>query len=430
LGDCILSPIAFRGRLPVLFVTAFVDMVGLTIIVPLLPFYATDLGASATTVGVLVSAFSVAQLAVAPVWGRFSDRYGRRPAILAGLLLSAGAYVIFAFAGSVLALLVSRLVQGLGGGTIGVVQAYVADVSDPDERTKSLGWLSAVTSLGAVAGPAFGSAMISVGGKEAPGLAAAALALLVAVFASRYLGESRELPTTASHAARSTTGTGQAIGRVVSHWYEPASRLIWIYTIGIGAFYGTIQVVPLLLSRRLAVNEQNIGYFIMYLGGMGVVVRSLILGRMVDLLGEVRLSRLGLVLLAAGLVCTGLSGSWGVLLLGFTLMPLGTAFLFPCVTGLLSRVVPANERGLYMGVQHTFGGVSRVLFPIGAGLLMDGLGVGVPFWIAGLMVIAMLPFAWGLAGALAPETPATAAALTVAAADITGEFPVAGATEK
>jgi MFS family permease len=272
--------------------------------------------------------------------------------------------------------------------------------------------------------------MISVGGKEAPGLAAAALALLVAVFASRYLGESRELPTTASHAARSTTGTGQAIGRVVSHWYEPASRLIWIYTIGIGAFYGTIQVVPLLLSRRLAVNEQNIGYFIMYLGGMGVVVRSLILGRMVDLLGEVRLSRLGLVLLAAGLVCTGLSGSWGVLLLGFTLMPLGTAFLFPCVTGLLSRVVPANERGLYMGVQHTFGGVSRVLFPIGAGLLMDGLGVGVPFWIAGLMVIAMLPFAWGLAGALAPETPAAAAALTVAAADITGEFPVAGATEK
>ena len=160
------------ARLPVLFVTAFVDMVGLTIIVPLLPFYATDLGASATTVGVLVSAFSVAQLVVAPVWGRFSDRYGRRPAILAGLLLSAGAYVIFAFAGSVLALLVSRLVQGLGGGTIGVVQAYVADVSDPDERTKSLGWLSAVTSLGAVAGPAFGSAMISVGGKEAPGLAA------------------------------------------------------------------------------------------------------------------------------------------------------------------------------------------------------------------------------------------------------------------
>ena len=198
-------------RLLVLFVTAFVDMVGLTMIIPLLPFYATELGASATVVGLLVSAFSVAQLAVAPIWGRASDRYGRRPAILAGLLLTAVAYVIFAFAGSVLVLLISRLVQGLGGGTIGVVQAYVADASAPEERTKSLGWLSAVTSLGAVAGPAFGSAMIAIGGRTAPGLAAAALALLVAIFAARYLAESRELATSGPHAAPSATSPRQAI---------------------------------------------------------------------------------------------------------------------------------------------------------------------------------------------------------------------------
>src|SRR6478736_2495796 len=240
-------------------------MVGLAMIVPLLPFYATDLGASATWVGLLVSAFSVAQLAVAPVWGRFADRYGRRPAILAGLLLTACAYVIFAFSGSVLVLLVSRLVQGLGGGTIGVVQAYVADASPPEQRTRSLGWLSAVTSLGAVAGPAFGSVMISIGGKGAPGLAAAALALAVAGFAARFLGESRQLGPSGSHATPSTTSARQAIGRVISHWHEPASRLIWIYAIGIGAFYGTIQVVPLLLMGRLGVTERSVGYFIMYL---------------------------------------------------------------------------------------------------------------------------------------------------------------------
>src|SRR5215216_6256584 len=337
------------ARLLVLFVTAFVDMVGLTMIVPLLPFYATELGASATVVGLLVSAFSVAELVVAPVWGSLSDRYGRRPAILAGLLLTSCAYVIFAFAGSVLVLLLSRLVQGLGGGTIGVVQAYVADASAPEQRTKSLGWLSAVTSLGAVAGPAFGSLMISLGGRAAPGLAAAALALLVAGFASRFLVESHQLRTTGSHGASSSTRPGQAIRRVISHWQEPASRLIWVYTIGIGAFYGTIQVVPLLLQHRWGVTERNIGYFVMYLGGMGVVVRSLVLGRMVDLLGDARLSRLGLILLGAGLACTGLASHGGLLLLGFTLMPLGTAFLFPCVTGLLSRVVPGNERGLYMG---------------------------------------------------------------------------------
>src|SRR3954471_24103899 len=239
------------ARLLVLFVTAFVDMVGLTMIVPLLPFYATELGASATVVGLLVSAFSVAQLAVAPVWGRFSDRYGRRPAILAGLLLTSCAYVIFGFAGSVLVLLVSRLVQGLGGGTIGVVQAYVADASPPERRTKNLGSLWVGPSLGAVAGPAFGSLMISIGGRSAPGLASAALALLVAGFAARYLVESRQLATSGSQAVPSTTSSRQAIGRVLSHWREPSSRLIWVYTIGIGAFYGTIQVVPLLLMNRL-----------------------------------------------------------------------------------------------------------------------------------------------------------------------------------
>ncbi len=411
-------------RLLVLFVTAFVDMVGLAMIVPLLPFYATEFGADATIVGVLVSAFSVAQLAVAPLWGRMSDRYGRRPAILAGLLITACAYVIFAFAGSVPVLLLSRLVQGLGGGTIGVVQAYVADASAPAQRTRSLGWLSAVTSLGAVVGPAFGSLMIAIGGRTAPGLAAAALAVLVAGFAARFLAESREAPATASHAVRPATSPRQAIARVIVHWREPAPRLIWIYALGIGAFYGTVQLVPLLLTNRLGVTERTIGYFIMYIGGMGVIVRSLLLGRVVDRLGEARLSRLGVVLLAAGLVCTGVATNAALIFLGFTRMPLGPAFLFPCVTGLLSRVVPGNERGLYMGVQHTFGGGSRVAFPVAAGFLMDRLGVGTPFWLSGLLVLVALPLVWGLAGIVPADTPAAEAVRLVATADVTGEFPV------
>jgi MFS family permease len=412
------------AKLLVLFVTAFVDMVGLTMIVPLLPYYATDFGASATTVGLLISAFSIAQLAVAPSWGRFSDGYGRRPAILAGLLLTALAYVLFAFAGSIVALLVSRLIQGAGGGTIGVVQAYVADASTPKERTKSLGWLSVVTSLGAVAGPAFGSAMIGIGGRRAPGIGAAILSLLVAVFAWRYLRESRELRPSASHKIPPTTTGRAAIRRVVTHWQEPASRLIWIYTIAIGAFYGTIQTSPLLLADRFNVTAQNIGYFVMYLGGMGVVVRSLVLGRMVDRFGEARLSRFGVVLLALGLTVTGLAWGWPPLILGFTLMPIGTAFLFPCVTGLLSGVVPSNERGLYMGVQHTFGGVSRVAVPIAAGFLMDHAGVGVPFWLSGLLVLGTLPLTAALlhAAPVATPTPVPESALE----EITGQFPVPG----
>jgi MFS family permease len=162
----------------------------------------------------------------------------------------------------------------------------------------------------------------------------------------------------------------------------------------------------------------------MYLGGMGVVVRALVLGRAVDRLGEARLARLGIVILAAGLMATGAARGSAMLAAGFTLMPVGTAFLFPCVTGLLSRAVPATERGLYMGVQHTFGGVSRVAFPIAAGLLMDRFGVGVPFWLAGVLVLASLPLTRSIGTRAEPVSPAAADALRLAAADITGEFPV------
>src|SRR5437867_8417905 len=181
------------GKLVILMIVAFVDMVGLVMLLPLLPFYATHFGASASLVGVLISAFSVAQLLSAPAWGTLSDRSGRRPAILTGLWVSAAAYLVFAFATSNWMLFASRIVQGLGGGTIGVVQAYVADASRPEERTKALGWLSAVTNFGAVVGPALGSLLADLWGQRAPGLASAVLCLLVSGFAGRFLRESRDL---------------------------------------------------------------------------------------------------------------------------------------------------------------------------------------------------------------------------------------------
>src|SRR5687768_11098771 len=120
-------------------ITAFMDMVGLLMVLPLLPFYAEEMGGGGLWVGILVSAFSLAQLLSAPLWGRVSDRYGRRPALLIGLTGAAVAYVVFAYADSLWMLLASRLVQGAGGGTVGVVQAYVADISEPKDRARSLG---------------------------------------------------------------------------------------------------------------------------------------------------------------------------------------------------------------------------------------------------------------------------------------------------
>jgi multidrug resistance protein len=371
-------------------VTAFVDMVGLIIVYPLLPFYATRLGANAAMVGALVAAFSVAQLLSAPAWGKFSDRYGRRPAILVGLLISAVGYVTFAYADSLWLLFVSRIIQGLGGGTIGVVQAYVADISVEKDRAKALGWLSAVTSLGAVIGPALGSLLVRFGGHTAPGLGSAALCLMVSVFAWRFLRESRtDTQQFEAMHAKEESGTG-AIRDVIAHPNRPASRLIWIYAIGIGAFYGTTPMLPLILSERLGVTDQNVGYFIMYLGGMGVIVRTGILGRVIERFGEPKVARLGLVSLGLGLAAVATIRSYPTMLIPLTLMPIGTAFIFPCTTAMLSRVVPTKQRGLYMGVQHSFGGVSRVAFPLIAGYAMDTFGKGLPFVFAGAMVLASL----------------------------------------
>ena len=377
------------GKLVVLMFTAFVDMIGSSMILPLVPYYATQMGASGLAVGLILAAFSVGQLVSAPTWGRFSDRYGRRPAILFGLIVSVVAYVVFAYAGSLTLLLVSRFVQGIGAGTVGVLQAYVADAMNEDDRAKSLGWLSASTSLGVVIGPAFGSLLTVVWGHRAPGLGAALLCLGIIGFAWRYLREASGEAHTPI-AARAPRAGRAALARVLSHSAEPAPRLILIYAVAIVAFYGTGQLIPLVLADRFGVTEKTIGWFFMYFGLMGVIIRTLLLGPFVRWLKEARVARIGLLFLSAGLCLASMSHSYVSLFTAFTLMPLGTAFVFPCVTSLLSRVVPANERGLQMGVQQTFGGISRVAFPIGAGALVDRFGPGLPFMVAGLFVLATL----------------------------------------
>lgn len=378
------------GKLVVLMFVAFVDMVGSSMIVPLVPYYATRMGATGLAVGIIIAAFSLGQLISAPAWGRLSDHYGRRPAILLGLGLSVVAYVGFAFANTLALLLVARLVQGIGAGTVGVLQAYVADSMDQEDRAKSLGWLSAATSLGVVIGPAFGSFLTIAWGHRAPGLAAALLCLAISVFAQRYLAESSDEAARLAAAARRPRAGREALARVLRHSGEPASRLIWIYAIAIGAFYGTTQLLPLVLSDRFGVTERTVGWFFMYFGLMGVVIRTLMLGPAVRRYKEPRVARFGLIFLAAGLSLTAVSNSYATLFTAFTLMPLGTAFLFPCVTSLLSRVVAKNERGLQMGVQQAYGGIARVAVPIGAGALVDQFGAGVPFVVAGLLVLLML----------------------------------------
>ena len=376
-------------KISVLIGIGFVDMLGFAMVFPLLPFYALRLQAPEWVIGWMIASFSIAQLTSAPIWGRVSDRFGRRPALLVGLAASGVAFVVFGFATSIWMLFLSRFIQGAGGGTTGVAQAYIGDAVEPRHRTRALGWLSAATSAGVMIGPAIGSLATGLG-PEAPGLIAAGLCFLNVGFAWRWLPETSPARRAPSAEAPVRRSIRTVLRDVVRHPGAPVSRLIWIYAIGMLGFMSMTSVLALFLEHEFAVTEKTIGLFFVYTGALGVVMRALILGRVTDLFGEVRVLRLGALSLALGLALTPLPHTVVLLGLVIALVPIGTALLFPATTALVTQLAPDAERGQVLGVQQTFGGIARVVAPIWATAAFQALGVAVPFYIAGAVVGVVL----------------------------------------
>lgn len=385
-------------------VTAFVDMIGFALLLPLLPLYAQRFGADAFTVGLLMASFALAQLICAPLWGRLSDRVGRRPVILTSLSLAAIAFLIFAFAESVFMLLVCRLLQGAGGGNMSVISAYVSDSVGPQERAKGLGWITACTSAGVMIGPAIGALAIGAGlGLAAPGLIAAVLCVLNILFAWRWLPESSARE--ARDKPRQPPRIRHQIFNVLRHPTQPTSSLIWIYASGMMAFMAMNGILALFLAHRFAVDESNIGWFYVAVGLVSVVIRGLVLGVVVRRFGEVRVLRIGALLLGSGMSLAPLATTPWLFLMFALLIPTGTALLFPSTTSLVSRYADPREVGQTLGVQQAFGGVSRLLGPIWAGAVFQHIAPGVPFWMGGGLVLLTALFALRLHPGEAPRKP-------------------------
>jgi MFS family permease len=371
-------------RLAVLIAASGIDMIGFAMVFPLLPLYARDLQATPEEIGVLLAAYSVAQLLMAPLWGRVSDRYGRRPALLIGLFAAGVAYVVFAFANSFWLLLLSRLVQGAGGGTTAVAQAYVADTIQPSDRARALGWLSAASSLGIAIGPVFGSAA-SHWGQAGPGLIAATLCFLNVGFAWRMLPESRA-PVDHGRVVAQRRPVWHAAWAVVQHPERPVSRLVLIYGAGMLGFTAMTAVQSLYLVDHFAMTAETIGYVFMYMGVLSLVMRSLLLGPMIKRFGEAGAMRLGTASLTLGLLLYPLADSLVTLAVILPLMPVGTALLFPATTSLMSRASAREELGLTMGVAQTFAGLARVAAPLLSNSAYQRFGIGSPFLLAGATV--------------------------------------------
>jgi multidrug resistance protein len=385
------------GRLTILIAVATIDLLGATMVFPQIPFYALHFNSSPTFIGVIFASFFLAQLLAAPLWGRISDRYGRRPALLIGLTALGIGYVTFALANSVWMLLLARIIQGAGGGTTGVTQAYVADTVRPEDRARSLGWLSAGTNVGTMVGPAVGS-FLAHKGQGAPATMAAVLCALNLFFAWKWLPESRK----AEHVSAKRKPVWRGAWTVLCHPALLPSRLTLIYAFGMFGQSVLSAVLALYLHGRFGIDEYTIGYFFVYVGIFSVILRSALVGPIVDRLGEPRAIWLGSASLILGFIGYPLAPSIWTLAVVIPLVPIGAALLFPATTALLSRSTDKADYGLTMGIAQTFAGISRLVAPVTSTAMFEHVSQASPFFFAAAMVaVGTL-----MAGRLPSVTPA------------------------
>ena len=367
-------------------VVAFVSTLGEFLVVALLPFYAERYGATPLEVGALVSAFALASMATAPLWGRLADRRGRRPALLLGLVVSAAGYLLFGLAQSLELLLLARLVHGVGGGTVPVVFAYIADSVTGERRAEGIGWVTAVTSSAAMIGPAVGG----LAGQLHPagaGAVAAAFSLAAAVFARFWLPESRQRGE-GEQAEETRYSILAAVGRVAGQPLRPLNLLIWIYAAGQIGMAGMTAIIGLYLGRRFGVDESNIGLFFFYLGGLSIAFRVFALGPAVRRFGEVRILRAGAVSFGVGLIAIPFATGLWTLGAAILLVPLGTSLLFPCTTSQVTKRAPGSGVvGQVLGVQQAYGNGSKIAAPLVAAYLFQAFSPDVPFIAIGAVLI-------------------------------------------
>jgi DHA1 family tetracycline resistance protein-like MFS transporter len=359
--------------------------VGFGIVLPLLPFYADRFGASGIQVGLLITVYSIVQFFLAPFWGRISDRVGRRPILILGLLGSSASYVVFAFAGSLAVLFLSRIMAGIGGATVPVAQAYIADITPPERRAGNLGLIGAAFGLGFIFGPALGGSLAPIS-TQAPGLAAAALCLGNGVLAFFLLPES--LP----EGERKARVAGRApfrVGDLGLALRNPATARIlllsFLFTVAFSAMQPTF---PLYGSIRFGLEERNVGYLFAFLGTVSAIVQGGLVRRIVPILGETRLIQLSGIPFVAGLLAIAYADSMELLLLGLALLALGYGGTLPSIASLLSRVAPPQLQGSVLGTGQSVGSLARIIGPTLAGFVYDLRGIAWPYlvgaWVAGL----------------------------------------------
>ena len=373
----------------VVFLTVFIDLIGFGIVVPLVPMFSRHYGASGWMIGVIIASFSAMQFIFSPIWGRLSDRHGRRPILLISTAGAALSYVLFAIGSgfenhslALGALLVSRIFAGACGGNITVAQAYIADITPPENRSKRMGLIGMAFGLGFIFGPAISGIALKFGGATAPGWAAAALCAANFILAWFILVESLE------------PSSGQATQRPhLDQWMHTLSQpkiglLILIFFLATFAFTCFESTLPLLVSDNFNLGvtmdetmpATTVVTLFVFCGVIGAFIQGGLIGWAVKKLGEPKLIAVSLVFTAAALmllpfvkgdgvikwsaVLHGADWPWIKMLLALALLSIGSSLTRAPVFGMLSNLTPANEQGATIGVAQSAGALARIAGPI------------------------------------------------------------------
>ncbi|MEX0690408.1 MAG: MFS transporter [Gemmatimonadales bacterium] len=359
---------AGRSRLAVIFLTVLIDLIGFGLILPILPYYSRAFEASGFAYGALVGVFSLMQFAATVVLGRLSDRLGRRPVLLGTIALAVAGHLIFAFAASYAMLFAARAMAGLAAGNISVAQAYIADVTTPAERSRSMGLIGAAFGLGFVLGPALGGFAVHWGGPHAAGLVAAGLCLVNLVSAWVILEESLET----SHRATRPLLDAEHMRRGMT---DAALRPPFlVFSIVPFAFAGYIVALPLWAEARFGWGERDLAAYFTLIGICAVVVQGWAFGKIQPYTNDRTLAMIGCLGMACGLAILPILPTSGWVYAAVIPYAVSNSLAAPALTGIISSLADPTEQGAMIGAAQSYSALGRFSGPLLFGWIYDGVG--------------------------------------------------------
>jgi MFS transporter, DHA1 family, tetracycline resistance protein len=377
----------------IIFLTVFIDLIGFGIVMPLLPLYTQHFGASGWMIGMIVASYSVMQFIFAPMWGGLSDRIGRRPVLLVSNAGSALSYFFFGFASTLQGetalylLLGSRIFAGICGANLSVASAYMADISPPEKRSKSMGLIGMAVGLGFIFGPALGSFSAKFFGLAGPGWVAGGICTANFVLACFILGESLK----PSSKPRVTRVRMEQYNHVLKQ--PVVGFLVVLFFLATFCFAAFEVTIGLLLKSRFGYDQEQLGYYLTYCGLLSAGIQGGGIGPLVKRFGERRLIAASLALLAIALIwlpyVTGVFG----LLAALAVLAIGSGLNRPPLFGMISKLTPEHEQGATLGVAQSSGSLARIVAPIFAGTAYD-LRFDLPYIICAAVSLAAAGLCW------------------------------------